>query len=146
MAKFSFRLQSFLNLKEKLEDQKKLDYGRALSQLEQEKQKKIQMETEKDENILFFRENIQQKINPSTIQGYNDYIELMKKKIVAQQKVIIKAENMAEKKRIALIEAMKERKTLDALKDKAHIEYVQSEKIAEQKIVDEIVSYQYNNR
>ena len=37
MAKFIFNMQGLLNIKEKLEEQSKTEYGKALSRLEQEK-------------------------------------------------------------------------------------------------------------
>lgn len=146
MARFSFRLQSYLNLKEKLEEQKKLDYGRALAKLETEKQKKLEMERIRDNNIISFKESIIKKIEPQTLQSYNNFIEIMKIKIRNQQTVIQNAEKNVELKRLALVEAIKDRKMLDTLKEKAHVEYMREEQINEQKIVDEIVSYQYNNR
>ena len=55
------------------------------------------------------------------------------------------AEDFAEDKRVELVEAMKERKMLDVLKENDKAEYNKEQLLKEQKIVDEIVSYQYNN-
>lgn len=146
MAKFLFRLQGFLNLKVKVEDQKKLAYAQALRKLEEAKQLKQKLENEKENSISSFKKGVQEKIDSFRFQQYNNHIELMKKKIQEQDKVIALAKENAEKKRLDLVEAVKERKMLETLKEKAHVEYVNDEKIAEQKIVDEIVSYQYNDR
>ncbi|MBR1445138.1 MAG: flagellar export protein FliJ [Firmicutes bacterium] len=145
MAGFKFRLQSYLNVKEKIEDQKKLDYGKALNKLEEEKKEKVLLENEKNMNIHKFRESIESGIKPLELQNYNNYIEYMKKKIAEQDIVIDIAKQNVEKCRTELVEAMKNRKMLETLKDKDREEYNKEQLLAEQKIVDEIVSYQYND-
>ncbi len=146
MAKFIFRLQSFLSLKEKIEDQKKQIYALALSQLEKEKQVKVVLLKEKNNNINAFREKAAKKINPREFVIYNNYIDLLKKKIIHQEKVIALAEQNAEDKRLELVQSVKERKMLETLKEKEHTEFLKEQQIVEQKIVDEIVSYRFNNR
>ncbi len=144
MAKFKFRLQSFLDLKGKLEEQKKLSYGKAIEQLEAEKQKKVDLENEVDKTITSFKKNIDFKVEPLEFRQYNLYIDLLKKKIKAQILEIEKAEKVVEEKRQELVEAVKERKALDTLKEKDLEVYKEEEKRLEQKMVDEIVSYRYN--
>ncbi len=41
---------------------------------------------------------------------------------------------------------MKERKMLDVIKENDRIEYMKEQMKKEQKVVDEIVSYQYNDK
>jgi hypothetical protein len=43
LAKFNFRLQPLLNVKEQIETQKEIEYGQALRKLEEERQKKIRL-------------------------------------------------------------------------------------------------------
>ena len=57
---------------------------------------------------------------------------------------INKAKEIVEEKRLALLEAMKERKVLETLKEKEKENYFKEELKNEQKIIDEIVSYKYN--
>ena len=146
MAKFIYRLQGTLNLKEKLEEQKKMEYGQAIAKLEMEKNYKTELENEKHNGVVAIRESIKKGISPQYIQSYNRYIDVVKDKIVMQEKVILTAEKNVEKKRLQLVDAMQERKKLEKLREQAFIVYQEEEKIAEQKIVDEIVSYKYNNR
>ena len=146
MAKFNFRLQGFLGIKEKIEDQRKLEYSQALRRLEEEKQKKIRLLAQRDEQIMCFRISLQNVIKPPETRRYNDTIELLKYKITEQDKRINAAEIFAETKRVALIEAMKERKILESVKNRKHEEYVRAEILADQKRIDEIISYQYTGR
>ncbi len=80
MAGFKFRLQSFLGVKEKIEDQKKLEYGKALKKLEEERIFKQSLVDKKNNTILSFKESIGFGINPRELKRYNDFIEYMKKK------------------------------------------------------------------
>lgn len=144
MGKFKFRLQSFLDLKEKMEDQKKMEYGKALNNMETQKNIKSNFILDKEESIKDFKEQINKKINPLDFQMYNHYIELKKKKIIEQTKVVEQTEKYAEEKRLELVSAVKEQKTLNKLKEKAKEEHFKEELLKETKMADEIVSYKFN--
>ncbi len=146
MAKFKFRLQGYLNIKEKLEEQKKLDYGKALKTLEEEKVKKAKLQTSKNETLQAFKKGVGNDgfIRPNEIQNYNNYIKATNERIKKQEQVVKEAGDQAEQKRKLLVEAVKDRKALDVLKEKALSDYMIEENKAEQKVIDEIVSYKYN--
>lgn len=145
MAKFKFRMQNFLSLRERIEEQKKLDYGRAVAKREHEKQVKAALVFKREGYITNFRDQIKNEaISPFEVQAYNHYIDWLKHKITEQEKVVILAEKFAEAKRLELVEAMKERKMLEKLKEKDAEIFRIEEKLTEQKLVDEVVSYQYN--
>ncbi len=144
MAKFIFNMQGLLNIKEKLEEQSKTEYGKALTRLEQEKSILLNLKNKKQENILSFRESINKGVKPNYIDNINKYISFIDKKIEEQMQNINKAKEIVEEKRLALLEAMKERKVLETLKEKEKENYFKEELKNEQKIIDEIVSYKYN--
>jgi len=146
MAKFIFRLQPILGLKEKIEDLKKNEFGKAVALLAMERQKKIEMEQLKADTIDGFRDSIKQGINPDDIRQHNWYINKLKHMIEKQVQVIFRAEAHVEEKRAELVEAMREKKTLETLKENEFEEYLEEEKRAEGKIVDEIVSYQSSRK
>lgn len=144
MAKFIFNMQGLLNIKEKLEEQSKTEYGKALNKLEEEKNILLNLKNKKNENILSFRQSINEGVRPDYIKNINQFISLIDKKIENQMLNINKAEEIVEEKRVALLNAMKERKVLEALKEKEKENYFREELKNEQKIIDEIVSYKYN--
>ncbi len=146
MAKFNFKLQNFLSIKEKLEEQKKLEYGKAISELELEKQKKLLLDGEKCNNIEQFRNEIEKRVDPRTFNSYNRYIDFLKKQIVRQEREIEKKTIFAEQKREELVQSVKERKMFDKLKEHAKESFIKEENLAEQKRLDEIVSYNYNKQ
>ena len=141
MPKFKFRLQSVLGIKEKVEDLKRNEFGKAVSQLALEQKKKADMEDAKTANIASLKNSIETGISPEDIRQHNVYTDMLKRAIKQQEQVIIRAEAYVEEKREELVEAMRDRKTLETLKDNDYEEYLAEEKKAEGKVVDEIVSY-----
>lgn len=144
MAKFEFKLQSFLTVKEKMEEQKKNEYSKALNSLEQEKQKKQQLITNQNNTRITLKQNINEGIKPSQVKQYNHFLAYIEKEIVNQDEKIKKAQIFVEKKRDELVGAVKERKMLEILKENEYCEYIKEEKKAEQKVIDELVSFKYN--
>ena len=143
MAKFAFGLQSYLGIKEQIEGQKKNEYGLALRHLEEEKQRKRQLEQEVEDNILLFRKMLTVAIVSSEVSRYNNRIQSLKDWIVKQEERIQAAARDVEDKRLELTEAMKDRKTIETLKERRYEEYLKDLQRAEQTVVDGIVSYQY---
>ena len=143
MAKFVFRLQSYLGVKEQLEEQKKNEYGNAIRRLEEEKEKLRMLEFELQENVTLFKKALSTSIAPVEIRRYNNRIEYLKVVIVEQKGRVQAAEQFVEEKRLELVEAMKERKALETVKERSYEEYLKEEQRAEQAVVDGIVSYQY---
>lgn len=146
MAKFVFNMQSLLNIKEKLEEQSKTDYGKAIANLEEEKEKLIMLEEKKVNNLEGFKESIELGVNPNKLQMINQFTNYIKTEIQQQILNIQKAEQIVEEKRLVLLERMKDKKALETLKEKKEDEHFQEELQKEQKIIDEIVSFKYNKK
>lgn len=145
MAKFSFKLQSLLNIKIQMEESLKNELGKATRKLEQEKNKLLLLEQENEECISTLKSKSTSGITVSKIQEYNSYLSLLKDKIKIQKENINYAQSIVDKYREQLIKMMQEKEILQKLKEKKHEEYLQEQAKAEQRINDEIVSYKYHN-
>jgi flagellar FliJ protein len=145
MARFQFRLQKYLGVKEQIEEQKELEYSKAVQKLEEERALLRQMNEQREQQIADFRLAVTSTIDPFEIRRLNTSIERLKNHIKQQGQRVAAAEAFAEKKRLELVEAMKERKALEIVRDKAKKEFVIEENLAEQKQVDELVSFKYKN-
>ncbi|MDR2938900.1 MAG: flagellar export protein FliJ [Clostridiales bacterium] len=143
---FKYRLESYLDVKSKIEGQRKIEYGVALSKLDEEINKKKLLCKQKDAAIADFKLRLGDKIYPGLYRDTNNYIELLKRQIIKQDDVIAQAGLEVERKRDLLTEAVKERKTLEKLKEKNQIEYNREQIIKEQKLVDEITSYKFSKQ
>jgi flagellar FliJ protein len=130
-----------LGLKEKVEDLKKNEFGKAVTALAEARRVLADMEARREKCIDDFRRDINKGIDPDAFKRYNLYIEQVKLAIKRQEFVVEQCEAFVEVKRQELVEAMRDRKTLETLRDNDFEEHLIEEKKQEQKVVDEIVSY-----
>ena len=146
MPRFQFRLQQYLGIKEQIEDQKELEYAKALRKVEEEKARLAEMHQQKNECIEALRKSLQRTISPIEIRRSNNNIERLKHHIRVQEERLAAAETYAEMKRQELIQAMKERKALEIVKENAYEEFLKEADLTERKQVDELVSFKYTSQ
>ncbi len=146
MPKFVFKFEQMLNINEKLKDQKQIEFGKAVQNLESEKQKLFDFENSLSESVLALKDSIQKKVSPRTIHEYNSYISLLKKEIVKQHRNVQIAEDIVERVRVELAEALMEIKKYEKLKEKDLEQYIEEMKQKENAFIDEIVTYKYTKK
>ena len=146
MAKFVYRMQNILDLKEKLESQEKIAYGIANANLlsEQEKLRKLFVRRAEYESQL--KELSSGTIDVRKIKRCRDAISAMKSLIRDQMMNVQKAEKELEVARARLDEVMKDRKTHENLREKAFEQFKKELAAEENKAVDELVSYNYHKQ
>ncbi|MCM1185487.1 MAG: flagellar export protein FliJ [Lachnoclostridium sp.] len=144
MAKFRYSLQSVLNIKVKMESQKKQEFAAAMNALSEEEAKLAFLEEKKASHEVRAKELLQGKLDFQEIQENRQTILFLEERIVLQKERIKAAENVLEAARRALEEIIKERKTYENLREKAFEAYLQEENRAESKSIDELTSYTYN--
>ena len=146
MAKFKYRMQNILDVKIKLESQAKTAYGIA-NQKYIEEQKKLQ-------EIMLRRASYEKQLK-ECMMGMIDVRQVSHaradvnaiKTIMRRQMVEVhKAERALEDARKALNEVMMERKTHEKLKEKAFEQFKTELNAEENKEIDQLVSYTYNNK
>lgn len=142
MAKFSFRLQSVLNIKTQQEDNLKNELGKAIQRLEIEKLKLARLESELEDLVAEFNEKAKKATVHKLIE-FNEYLSHLTSKIKLQKENVNCAAMNVDKVREELVKAVKERKILDKFKERKKDEYLQDLKRLEQKTNDEIVSYNH---
>lgn len=144
MAKFVYRMQNILNIKQKLETQAQMAYSIA-NQRYLDEQKVLQQ-------YLIRRVGYEKKLKEA-VQGNLDLQEVaharanvndMKTIVRRQMMNVHTAEKEMEDARAALNEVMQERKVQEKLREKAFEEFKQELAAAETKEIDELVSYTYN--
>ena len=143
MAKFNFKLQNLLDIKEKLENQKKNELAQAIEKLNKYKKQKEDVEFEKKNILNEMKQSIERKISADGIKKANDYMVFLKKVLIQIEKNINISEKVVDKKREELMKIISERKTYEALKEKALEEFIKEENMKEQKILDEIGGYKF---
>lgn len=146
MAKFRYRMQSILNIKYQLETQAKMEVGRAQMRLNEE-QEKLQTLIDRKEAYLEEGRQIREKaLHVNDLRDNRNAVLIMDELIAVQKFEVRKAEEAVERARAKLTEIMQERKMHEKLKEKALIQFLEEEKAAEFKVVDELTSYTYGQR
>ena len=135
-----------LAVKEKLESQAKAEYGLEISKLREEVQKKILLEQKKLYYEQQLTECLHDTLDMPRLKQYEQAVEDMKICIREQQHIIKQQEEKVAKARKKLDDAMKERKTYEKLKERAFEEFKLELNAAEQKEVDELVSFRHGSK
>lgn len=144
MAKFTYRMQNILDIKVKMENQAKIAYGIANSKLMDEQGKLREIVVRKACYEREAKELVSGNIDVHKIKENKKAIETMKSKQRTQMMNVHVAEKNLEAARVRLNNVMIERKTHEKLKEIAFEEFKQEIQYAENKEIDELVSYTYH--
>lgn len=146
MAKFIYRMQSILDIKEKMEEQARNEFAQARLHLNEEEEKLKNLTDRKEGYEQQGRKLQESGLNVFDILENRNAIERMKEFIAVQQKAVLTAQAQLEDAREKLQFAMQESKTQNKLKEKAFEEFVKEENAKESKEIDELVSYTYGQK
>ena len=147
MARFVYRMQSVLNIKQQTENQTKMEF--AMAQAELNKQLDILEEyVTRKENYLKEAEELR---NDDSLKLQeildNQYATAQMDVMIKQQASVIKQyEDRVEKVRIKLTRNIQERKMQETLRDRAFSEYLEEQKQEEAKENDQRTSFTYGQR
>lgn len=143
MGKFNFKLQAVLNLKKQVEDNMKNELGKAVQELERQKKILQEIEQERDEYITDINKQSTSGISVAKLKEYGLYISLLNKKVDNQKNNIKNAQESVDIYREKLVVAMRERKMMEKFREKKYEEYFKEQLRQEQKVIDEIASFNY---
>lgn len=145
MAKFRYRMQNILDVKEKLETQAKNEFAVASAIVNEEEEKLKVLELRKDDYSNYLKSLQQGNLDFRKIKEAAQAIESMKHLVEGQKITLKNAQKVLELKRVALAEAMQEVKTHEKLKEKEFAQFMAEEAAKESKEIDELVSYRFGN-
>ncbi len=146
MARFRFSMESVLNIKKKLEEQAKNEYGQANARLFREQEKLNTFLMRREEAKQKLKLILSEMLSMTEIRKMEDAVEVLSFYVVQQQLEVKRCEKEVEIAREKLTEAMKERKIFDKLKEKAYEEFLKEENWKEQKEVDELMSFKHGSK
>ncbi len=146
MARFRYKMQSILDIKENLETKAKQDFAAANKRLQEEldklEQLKLRKEQYLEEGVKLRTEvlDIQKmKENKMAVLKMDEYIQL-------QNLEIKKASKAVEAARAALQEVMQERKAHEKLKENAFQDFLKEEQANENKEIDQLTTYTHGQK
>lgn len=143
MAKFRYRMQNILNVKEKLEDQARNDFALAVAKVNEEEAKLEALIKRKDGYEAELRELCGRELDIADIKEAEDAIEIIKYHIQMQKMAVAAANQKLDVARSKLTLAIQERKTHDKLKEKQFDAFKAEEAAKESKEIDEFVSFRH---
>ena len=135
MKPFTFSLEKVLNLRKYREDEAKAELGRAISVLAEIEQR---IRAFGQERARAASEQFSAGNSIVQIQQYTFYLLRLDNTVEQLQKEAVLAELKVEEARGAFLEASRERKVLDKLKEKRQKEYRKEMFSADTKILDDI--------
>lgn len=146
MAKFKYRMQNILDIKQKLEESAKMEFGEANVRVMEEEEKLSVIDERKRAYEAEAGRLRTAKLQVADIKNNTRAISVLGDMRKAQESEVDKAKVILEQKRYALQVAMQERKTQEKLYENAFEEFVREENARESKEVDELTSYVYGKR
>ena len=142
---FRFKLQRVLDLKLKQEDEKKNQIATLMQAIKTKEDELEELKKKKKQKEFSLNDNRKRGISILEIRNINQYLLFLDKKINTLRFEISSLESNLNQKRLEYLELQKERKTFEKLKEKDYEKYLYNEKKEEEKMIDQIVTFNKNN-
>jgi flagellar FliJ protein len=140
MPKFTFRLQSVLEHKQRLEELAQLEHARALAAQVTEERSLAQLHDAEGRGFSELeRQRFQGKLDIESLQLGMTYLDALKVQITRQAQVVGRVRQASDVKREQLVGAMQERKTFERLREKQHKDFTHEQARRELVEQDEMV-------
>jgi flagellar FliJ protein len=143
MNKFKFKLETVLKVKIRMEDLRKIELREAELRQEKARLELCRWQDEVEANIRLYREKFQQRIIPEEANNYHRYLTWLNRQVDMAMIKLQECQREVAECRQKLIEAAKEKKVLEKLKEKAYQAYRAEELSAEIKFLDELGTGRY---
>ncbi|GHU40945.1 hypothetical protein FACS1894111_02420 [Clostridia bacterium] len=141
MARFSYKMQSILNIKYKLETQAKTAFGIAQAALSAQEDKLLAVQERQERYEQKAKELMCGHLDFPEIKFSRQAVLAIKEVVKEQVLAVHLAQRNVEAARQKLNEVMTERKTHEILREKAFDEFKKEVEAEESKAIDELVSY-----
>ena len=142
MTKFSFRLESILQIKIKLEEQAKMEFAAAKMRLNEEEDKLQALKDRKEAYEQELKRLYMGNLDVRRINSTSAAIEVTETQINTQVFAVKRAEKKVAVASDKLSTVMQERKSMEKLKENKLAEYMREYNEEESKQTDELISYQ----
>lgn len=147
-AMFIFKFESSLNYRKTIEEKKLVEYSAGNKRLDSEKELLEGML--RDQAIILgqFKNMQEHPFDSSDVALYLAYIMLSKEKEARQREIVMKVSREVEMLREELLDAVKNRKIMDNLKERQLREFNENIAVYERKSADEtaVISYVRNKK
>lgn len=142
--KYKFRFEKILEIKEKLEESKKMEISEINNTIDNIKFQVEELNKVKETKNCKIKENMNEGTSINEIKLMNEFINLINiktKKLLEDLKV---AQNKLDVKKNEYIQIMREKKTFEKIKEKDIVKFNEKIKKEEEKFVDQIVTFKHS--
>lgn len=150
MKKFRFRLEPILRLKEHLEQEKQKAHAEALHRINDQEQRLVSIRADRGKKQSQLRQNLEGSLNISLLSSYNRYFVMLNRNELTGRELLRTFEKNADEKHRELVEATKQRRIYEKLKERHREKHRKAGELLERKEQDEISSqihqYKKNSR
>ncbi len=143
---FSFRFETLLNQRRHAEDALQLELTEARQALSVEQSALRESKRARSQCMRDMRRAQQERFRVNDVLLYYPFLERLKQTIDGQLRRVAAAERKVSQKRHVLIEAVKNRKILEKLREKQAREFRHAAAVCEQRVHDESAAQQHSRR
>lgn len=118
MKKFKYRLQALLKVKEHIERERQREHASAVQKVHQQSNELDRLDRSRDSNLSQQRDQMKENLLVAEMLVYSRYLARLKRERLAGTELLKALEEEREKKRTDLVEAAKERRVLEKLKER----------------------------
>jgi len=138
VKRFKYRLQPLLNVKSHIERERQKDHALAVERIMRQEEQLSQVDAQRETTLIEQRAGLLGSISISKMLVYSRYLLKLKKNTLAGIETLRGLKKNADEKRLVLVEASKERKIYEKLKERQQDKYNRESARQEQKETDEI--------
>ncbi len=148
MKKFKYRLEALLKMKEHFEKEKQKEHALSLQRVQTQENNLSALESEKNQNLIRLKNKLNGSLSVAEMLVYGRYLIKLKRNSFSGEQMLDALQKQEEGKRSELLEATKEKKIQEKLKEKQHEIYIDDLKLLENNENDEIAgnSFRLKNK
>ncbi len=146
MKKFKFRLEPLLKVRSHIEKQRQKEHATALQQVYLQRDHLEKIEAERQSTMERQRDELVGVFSPAQVQTAWRYLSKLKRDSWSGAELLKGLEQEAEKRRLKLVDASKEKKMFEKLKERQRIKRAAEAEQIERKDLDEIAVSAYGFR
>lgn len=146
MKKFSYSMQSLLDIAYKMEEQAKVEFSNAQNRLNEEERKLRDLQMKRLAYEQKMRVAMKESLDLQEIRLCKSGIEKTIEEIKLQAAQVQLAQRLLEEARKKLNETRIDRKTYEKLRERKFEEYMQEYNAEESKEIDQLVSYKFGQQ
>ena len=138
MKKFRYRLEPILKIRSHTEKQRQKEHAVALQQVYRQKEQLSEIDRERERTFEFQRSRLQGPFRTHQLLAGSRYLVRLKRDTMTGGELLKGLEREAERKRLQLVEASKQRKIYEKLRERQETKFNQEVEQHERKTLDEL--------